>query len=139
MHLVYIFTYLLAIPVSMCSSHTISLENATSYTELSAFSTKEAVFSLFLTLLTLTMSLIVDRQHVSIVRRRVIWFMNTRSPLIKNALQEIKGSLKRIRRKTEPLTPQTPEQEPRPMGKMDPAKGFGLLQAPMRPLLETNA
>ena len=43
MHLVDIFTYLLAIPVSMCSSHTLSLENATSYTELSAFSTREAI------------------------------------------------------------------------------------------------
>ena len=60
MHLVDLLTYLLAIPVSICSSHTISLENATSYRELSAFSTREAILSLFLILLTFTMSLIVD-------------------------------------------------------------------------------
>ena len=60
MHLVDLLTYLLAIPVSICSSHTISLENATSYRELSAFTTREAILSLFLILLTFTMSLIDD-------------------------------------------------------------------------------
>ena len=64
MHLVDVFTHLLAIPVSICSSHTISLGNATSYRELSTFSTREAILSLFLILLTFTMSLIDDKRQI---------------------------------------------------------------------------